>query len=123
MYYENYVKNILLIETLKRSLFYEAFLYLDDYEKEEIKNNSKIQEKLVEISILNFNNKKNICLISGIICFSYFFDKIKFKRLRYLKYLQNIVFRLLLSNTIFYFIFSDYNSFYKKIFYKYHKLN
>jgi hypothetical protein len=96
-----------LQDAIKERLRIESNLYLTEKEKlESVTDNGIIKTSLLE-------EPYALIALTGA---SLAFDK--FKKIAYPVIFKNLAFRLLIANTIYYLVFTDYSRFYKRIYKK-----
>jgi hypothetical protein len=95
-----------LTQSIKERLKLESDLYLTTKEKNESNNLEKIKLSLLDEPFL----------LITVVGFSLAFDR--YKHQAYSKIIKNLALHLLLANTFYYLVLTDYGKFYKKIFNK-----
>lgn len=107
-----------LIETTRRNLekrlTVESYFYLNNEDKNKIHSDTNNTKETVNVNLL-----KNKYFLSSVIGLSIIVDCF------YLKYnisrvVKNAAFRVLMANSIYYILFTDYDKFYHQIYTKYY---
>jgi hypothetical protein len=101
----------------------EAYYYLDNKEKNKLKSNlfenKNFTKERMTLNLLDLKSSDSISFILITSISSFVYDRFYRMNKNYLKNSQNIIVRLLVLNSIYYLLFTDYQKFYEIAYSKY----